>query len=121
MVHLDRDGKDNNYISIQFGIVAWGEKGCSGNKPDVFSDVTKALGFIDWATKCVEGQDVDLFGLSYFNRWAKRQFCINKGYIEDIKTQVSLHDFNKTLICWKQTITLSYVNMHFIKPSLFSS
>ena len=93
MVHLDRDGKDNNYISIQFGIVAWGEKGCSGNKPDVFSDVTKALGFIDWATKCVEGQDVDMFGLSYFNRWAKRQFCINKGYIEDIKTQVSFHDF----------------------------
>ena len=69
--------------------MAWGEKGCSGKKPDVFSDVSTALGFIDWATKCVEGQDVDLFGLSYFKRWAKRQYCINKGYIEDIKTQVN--------------------------------
>ena len=73
---------------FQVGVVAWGEKGCSGNKPDVFSDVSKALGFIDWATKCVEGQDVDLFGLSYFNRWAKRQYCINKNNIDDIKTQV---------------------------------
>ena len=87
--------------------MAWGEKGCSGKKPDVFSDVSTALGFIDWATKCVEGQDVDLFGLSYFKRWAKRQYCINKGYIEDIKIQVNdipifyLETLNKILLFTK--------------------
>ena len=78
----------------------------------MFSDVSTALGFIDWATKCVEGQDVDLFGLSYFKRWAKRQYCINKGYIGDIRTQVNdelvfhQEDLTKILLSTIENLTL---------------
>ena len=74
---------------FQYGVTAWGDKACAGEKPDAFADVSSGLGFIDWATKCVEGQDVDYFGLSGFKRWAKRQFCLNKERITEIKADVS--------------------------------
>ena len=56
----------------------------------MFGDVSKAVGFIDWATKCVEGPDSDLFGLSGFKRWAKRQYCKNSENIKEIKAQVNV-------------------------------
>lgn len=73
---------------VQVGIVAWGAKGCDGTKPDAFADVSAGLGFIDWATKCVEGQDTDYYGLIGFQRWAKRQYCMKKKRIADIKSQL---------------------------------
>ena len=54
----------------------------------MFGDVSKALGFIDWATKCVEGITADFYGLVGYQRWAKRQYCNNNEEIQDIKDQV---------------------------------
>ena len=75
-------------ILFQVGITSWGDNDCHGNKPDVFGDVSKALGFIDWASKCVEGMNTDFFGLQGYERWAKRQYCNNMNEIENIKTAV---------------------------------
>ena len=70
--------------------MAWGGPTCNGNHPDVFADVSKAVGFIDWATRCVEGQDVDhyKFGQRYI-RWAKRQYCKRKDEIKIRKQKVN--------------------------------
>ena len=70
--------------------MSWGGPTCNGNHPDVFADVSKAVGFIDWATRCVEGQDVDhyKFGQKY-TRWAKRQYCQRKDEIKIRKQKVN--------------------------------
>ena len=76
-------------ITFQVGITAWGDQECSGTKADVFADISKALGFIDWATKCLDGPNTNYFGLKGHERWAKRQYCQNKDRIEIIKNKVS--------------------------------
>ena len=76
-------------ITFQVGITAWGDQECSGTKADVFADISKALGFIDWATKCLDGPNTNYFGLKGHERWAKRQYCQNKDRIEMIKNKVS--------------------------------
>ena len=76
-------------IPFQVGITAWGDQECSGTKADVFADISKALGFIDWATKCLDGPNTNYFGLIGHERWAKRQYCQNKDRIEMIKDKVS--------------------------------
>ena len=48
---------------FKVGITAWGDQECNGNRADVFADVSKALGFIDWATKCLDGPNTNYFGL----------------------------------------------------------
>ena len=74
---------------MQAGIVAWG-LGCGGDTPGVYADVSKALEFIDWATKCVEGQDASYYGLDISDRWAKRQYCSYKTRKSDLETRVSI-------------------------------
>ena len=54
----------------------------------MFADVSQGLGFIDWATRCVEGQDVSYFGMVGNKRWAKRQYCNNEKEIENIRNKV---------------------------------
>ena len=76
-------------VTFQVGITAWGDQECSGTKADVFADISKALGFIDWATKCLDGPNTNYFGLKGYERWAKRQYCQNKDRIEIIKKLVS--------------------------------
>jgi hypothetical protein len=68
----------------QAGIVAWG-LGCGENTPGVYADVTLALRFIDWATKCVDGTGVDYYGFGFADRWAKKQYCEYKEAIENNK------------------------------------
>jgi hypothetical protein len=72
----------------QAGIVAWG-LGCGGDTPGVYADVSKALEFIDWATKCVEGQDANYYGLDISDRWAKRQYCSYRTRKSDLQTRVA--------------------------------
>jgi secreted trypsin-like serine protease len=62
---------------VQTGIVAWGI-GCGSEIPGVYANVSDSLCFIDWATKCVHGQDADFYGYNGCNRWAKRQYCSYK-------------------------------------------
>jgi len=66
----------------QAGIVAWG-LGCGSETPGVYADVSKALRFIDWATKCVDGHDADYYGFGFGGRWAKRNYCEYKDEITD--------------------------------------
>jgi len=72
----------------QAGIVAWG-LGCGENTPGVYADVTQALRFIDWATKCVDGNGVDYYGFGFADRWAKKQYCEYKEEIEDNKQGIA--------------------------------
>jgi len=71
----------------QAGIVAWG-LGCGSETPGVYADVTKALHFIDWATKCVDGTNSDYYGFGFDNKWAKREYCEYKETIEQYKQEV---------------------------------
>jgi len=66
----------------QAGIVAWG-LGCGSETPGVYADVTKALRFIDWATKCQDGANKDYYGFGFGNRWAKHDYCEYKDKIVD--------------------------------------
>ena len=95
--------------------MAWGGPTCNGNHPDVFADVSKAVGFIDWATRCVEGQDVDhyKFGQRYI-RWAKRQYCKRKDEIKIRKQKVNYVFLNvKFVNSFNQTQDISYLNIFF--------
>ena len=71
----------------QVGIVAWGI-GCREETPGVYADVTKALRFIDWATKCIDGNDKDYYGFGYGGRWAKHDYCEYKEKINDYEKKV---------------------------------
>jgi len=71
----------------QVGIVAWG-LGCGEETPGVYADVTKALRFIDWATKCIDGTDKDYYGFGYGGRWAKHEYCEYTEKLNDYKKDV---------------------------------
>merc|ERR1711935_240372 len=66
-------GGRNNYL--QTGIIAWGVECGINGVPGVYANVSDALCFIDYATKCVMGQDADYYGLQGCQRWAKRTYC----------------------------------------------
>ena len=57
--------------------------------PGVYANVSKALCFIDYATKCVLGQDADYYGLTGCDDWAKTKYCDLKSEIEDLEALVS--------------------------------
>merc|ERR1712088_1290362 len=78
----------------QAGIVAWG-LGCGSETPGVYADVTKALRFIDWATKCVEGSDADYYGFGFDGRWAKHEYCGYKDKIFD--NEQDMKDFKSRI------------------------
>ena len=67
--------------------MAWG-LGCGTETPGVYADVTLALRFIDWATKCVDGPGVDYYGFGFEDRWAKKTYCGYKNTIEEYKQTV---------------------------------
>lgn len=69
---------------VQTGIVAWGI-GCGANLPGAYANVSDSLCFVDWATKCVHGQDADFYGYSGCQRWGKRQYCRAKYALEDLQ------------------------------------
>ena len=83
---LPYDHPDQVYV--QSGIVAWGI-GCGADIPGVYAKVSAALGFIDWATKCYNGQDTDYFRIAGARRWAKRQYCnLKEKAISDLERRV---------------------------------
>merc|ERR1712014_145189 len=76
----------------QVGIVAWG-LGCGEETPGVYADVTKALRFIDWATKCIDGTDKDYYGFGYGGRWVKHEYCEYTEKLNDYKKDVETSSF----------------------------
>ena len=76
---------------FKVGIVSWGI-GCFTTIPGVYADVSGASCFIDWASRCVDGTNVDNFGLrSGCNEdWAKLTYCDHKSKIDDLEDEVSL-------------------------------
>ena len=71
----------------QIGIVSWG-LGCGYEVPETYADVTKALRFIDWATKCVDGENADHYNFGFANRWAKHKYCEYKYNINLKKNRI---------------------------------
>ena len=74
---------------FQVGIVSWGI-GCFTELPGVYADVAKAACFIDWASRCVDGSDLDPLGLSSSctGDWAKLTYCDYKAKIQYLENQV---------------------------------
>lgn len=78
---------DPSQVYVQSGIVAWGI-GCGTEIPGVYAKVSAGVCFIDWATRCVRGQEADYYNLSGCKRWAKKQYCTYKEKIPYFKSQV---------------------------------
>jgi len=71
---------------IQTGIIAWGVE-CGLAVPGVYANVSKALCFIDYATKCVMGPDADYYGLTGCDATQtalehKQQYCKLQNVID---------------------------------------
>ncbi len=68
-------GQKNKYGDryVQAGIVSWGIGCGEAGVPGVYASVSKALCFIDWATRCVEGGITDRYGVSGCTKWAQRE------------------------------------------------
>jgi len=83
-----RSPSDVTYV--QTGIIAWGVECGINGVPGVYANVSDALCFIDYATKCALGQDTDYYGLSGCQRWAKRSYCeLQQEYqLEDLDTKI---------------------------------
>jgi len=59
----------------QVGITSWGI-GCGKEGiPGVYADVSESLCFIDYATKCALGQDVNLFNVNNCPNWPNGRYC----------------------------------------------
>merc|ERR1712066_678717 len=75
---------DTTYI--QTGVIAWGVE-CGLPVPGVYANVSKALCFIDYATKCVMGPDADYYGLTGCDATEtalkhKQQYCELQNVID---------------------------------------
>merc|ERR1712038_560078 len=89
----------------QVGIVAWG-LGCGEETPGVYADVSKALRFIDWATKCIDGTDRDYYGFGFGDRWAKHEYCEYKEKIDDYENDVAEEKRKKNFFPFTKTLSL---------------
>merc|ERR1719208_504868 len=56
--------------------------------PGVYADVSEAMCFIDWSTKCVHGQDKDFYEMKGCRNWAKDQYCYAKEAKANAQTPV---------------------------------
>lgn len=72
-------------IISQVGIVAWGISCGKAGIPGVYADVTKALCFIDWASKCELGQDFNFFKINKCDKWEKTQLDILNKNLKDLE------------------------------------
>ena len=68
--------------------------------PGVYADVAKATCFIDWASKCVDGSNVDHFGFSSSctEDWAKLTYCDYRARIQDLENEVIPCNFKNVII-----------------------
>ena len=77
-------------IYLQTGIIAWGVE-CGLAVPGVYANVSKALCFIDYATKCgTEGPEADFYGMTGCTDWAKQEYCGIQDEIDLLRELVSL-------------------------------
>jgi len=81
------NGNQQQYV--QAGIIALGIE-CGTEIPGVYANVSKALCFIDWATKCTDGPEADYYGYEGCIGWAKREYCQYKDELEQLRAQDNL-------------------------------
>merc|ERR1739844_544848 len=75
---------------VQTGIIAWGVECGINGVPGVYANVSDALCFIDYATKCALGQEADYYGLQGCQRWAKRTYCELQNSLQQYTDLVSV-------------------------------
>jgi len=100
---------DSDVTYIQTGIIAWGVECGINGVPGVYANVSDALCFIDYATKCALGQDADLYGLTGCRRWAKRSYC-------ELQQEYELEQFDTKI---EQTTQLRAKSKLFRKRAAF--
>ena len=59
----------------------------------LFIYLIAGLCFIDWATKCSLGPDVDLYGLQGCHNWANQKYCELKNEIQKLEILVRVFSF----------------------------
>jgi len=99
------DPTGNSYPThyVQTGIVAWGI-GCGSEVPGVYADVSQAMCFIDWSTKCVHGQEKNYYEMSGCENWAKEQYCKAKNDLEYAQTPVEKKKLENLLSLYQPAI-----------------
>merc|ERR1711902_179475 len=106
---IDAPPIDADVTYVQTGIIAWGVECGINGVPGVYANVSDALCFIDYATKCALGQDTDYYGLSGCRRWAKRSYC-------ELQQEYELEDFDTKI---EQTTNLRQKGKLFRKHAAF--
>lgn len=72
------------------GITSWGIGCGEAGLPGVYTNVTESLCFIDFATRCAFGQDVDKFGIRNCQKWAETKYCEAKETLKKITNEVCI-------------------------------
>ena len=58
--------------------------------PGVYANVSEALCFIDYATKCTLGQDANLFNIKACPNWPNGRYCELKKALTKMNIQVRI-------------------------------
>lgn len=90
---LDSYGNPTNRY-VQTGIVAWGIGCGSEGIPGVYADVSKALCFIDAATRCYKGNGTNNFGISGCETWVVDEIVNLRKIIFDLRGQAFSNERN---------------------------
>ena len=57
--------------------------------PGVYADVSKSMCFIDYATKCMLGQDTNYYGINGCKHWAEETYCNIEKELEKVQDKIS--------------------------------
>jgi len=78
----------------QVGITSWGIGCGESGLPGVYANVSEALCFIDFATKCALGEDINLYEINYCSNWFKEEYCNVK--MEQDKNEAEFREVRRT-------------------------
>ena len=74
--------------TFQVGITSWGIGCGESGVPGVYANISEALCFIDLATKCALGQDVNLYEINNCSNWFEEEYCDIKKAQEKTNAEV---------------------------------
>ena len=89
-------------MQLQVGITSWGLECGNPGFPGVYASVVEGLCFIDWATKCVDGDKYkDFYNINGCDNWIDDEL----GRLQGLKNKFERRDLN-TLTESQKRITL---------------